>query len=299
MKTKILSIVVFALIVLPNFAVAQEINLLQMPPEVEASSYVVMDAKSGQVLLEKNSNTQLIAASLTKVITALVVLDAKAPFDKQVAITKSDQTLGLCGRGGACIKAKAGVKFTVNDLFHAAMMPSANNATTALARSTGLSTKQFVAKMNAKAKTLGATRSKFYEPAGLNAGNVVTAADYAKIMVAAFENPYLREIAQKQTFELTPTNNNKYNQTIKNTDKLLKDGDFTMLGAKTGYLKSRYNFAGVLKYQGGVELSIVILRAPHLYTAFADTKELASYAQSQLVVAEKPDPALTASLIRQ
>ena len=147
-RSKSIFVFIFAAIILPSFVSAQDAGLLQMPPEVEASSYVVMDVKSGKVLLEKNSNTPYIAASLTKVITALVVLDAGVALDKQIAITKSDQTLGLCGKGGACIKAKAGVKFTVNDLFHAAMMPSANNATTALARSTGLSTKQFVTKMN-------------------------------------------------------------------------------------------------------------------------------------------------------
>ena len=149
---------------------------LQMPTDgdalasmsgISAQAYVVRDVATGDVLISKNADEAWTPASLTKLITAIVVLDTKPKLTKTVAITSYDQTLGACTTGGDCIKAVPGIKFTVDALFHAALMPSANNAASALARSTGLTPDQFVARMNAKAKSLGATSSHFYEPTGM------------------------------------------------------------------------------------------------------------------------------------
>jgi D-alanyl-D-alanine carboxypeptidase len=211
-------------------------------------------------------------------VTALVVLDAKVPLSKTVVITSADQILGACASGGACIKAKPGVKFTVDGLFHAALLPSANNAAAALAQSTGLTMDQFVARMNQKAANLGAAGTHFNEPTGMDPTNQITAADYAKIVTAAFSNSYLRNIAGLTSYALRSTNNSRYNQTIKNTDKLLTDSDIQILGAKTGYLdEAKYNFASLMKYNGE-ELAVVVLGEDHLYTAFDETKLLAGLA---------------------
>ncbi len=162
---------------------------------INARAYVVADAKTGDVLISKNADLSWTPASLTKLVTALVVLDTKPKLNKIVAITQADQDAGWCNAGGACIKAKPGVKFTVNGLFHAALMPSANNAANALARSTGLSPQAFVDRMNKKAAALGATATHFNEPTGMDPANSITAQDYAKIVSAAFSNSYLRQVA--------------------------------------------------------------------------------------------------------
>jgi serine-type D-Ala-D-Ala endopeptidase (penicillin-binding protein 7) len=210
----------------------------------------------------------------------LVVLDTKPKLTKIFAISAIDQTLGACSSGGACIKAKPGVKFTVDGLFHALLLPSANNAASALARSTGMSAGQFAAAMNKKAQSLGATSSHFNEPTGMDPANKITASDYAKIVTAAFESPYLRNISSVAKYTLRSTNNSKYNQVIKNTDKLLADSDIVVLGAKTGYLdEAMYNFGSLVKYSGGQELAIVVLGEDHLYTAFDETKQLIGLAQ--------------------
>lgn len=272
----------------PHPALAMDAPSLQMPTSgsqlasmvgISAPSYVVANVSTGQVLISKNADQTWAPASLTKLVTALVVLDTKPTLSKAVAMTAYDQTLGACSSGGECIKTAPGVKFTVDGLFHAALLPSANNAASALAQSTGMTQDQFVAKMNAKAKALGATSSHFNEPTGMDPTNVITAADYSKIVAAAFSNPYLAKIAAIPTFALNSTNNAKYNQTIKNTDKLLSSSSVQMLGAKTGYLGTTYNFASVLKYKNGPEVSVVLLGENHLYTAFDETAELASLAQ--------------------
>jgi D-alanyl-D-alanine carboxypeptidase len=120
----------------------------------------------------------------------------------------------------------------------------------------------------------------------MDPSNYITAGDYAKIVSAAFANPYLSAIAGLTNFALHSTNNSSYNQTIKNTDKLLADSGVTILGAKTGYLdESKYNFAALLKDQSGQELAVVVLGEDHLYTAFGETKMLADLAQEAKTLA--------------
>ena len=250
-------------------------NELADMANLNSKAYIVQDLNTGQIIISKNENLLWTPASLTKLVTALVVLDTNTKLTKQVTMTQDDQNVGACKSGGACIKSKAGVKFTVDSLFHAALLPSANNAANALARSTGLSAQEFVDRMNKKATELGATQSHFNEPTGLDPSNQITAADYSKIVTAAFSNDYLRKVAGLNTYYLRSSNNSKYNQTIKNTDKLLADADLTVLGAKTGYLnESNYNFATLIKYKGGQELAIVVLGEQHLYSAFSETKQL-------------------------
>lgn len=245
---------------------------------VNAQSYAVVDLSSGQTVISKNADQAWPPASLTKLVTALVVLDTNPKLTQTVAMTQADQTAGFCSSGGACIKTKPGVKFTVDSLFHAALIPSANNAANALARSTGFSTAEFADRMNQKARSLGAANTHFNEPTGMDPSNIITAGDYAKIVAAAFANPYLAKIAGQQTYYLRSSNNSRYNQTIKNTDKLLSDGEVTILGAKTGYLnESGYNFAALMQ-ENDKEYAVVVLGEEHLYTAFAETKLLADLA---------------------
>jgi D-alanyl-D-alanine carboxypeptidase len=149
-----------------------------------------------------------------------------------------------------------------------------------LARSTGLTAAQFSKRMNQKAAALGAGHSHFNEPTGLDPSNIITAADYAKIVTAAFSNPYLRGIAQLSDYALRSSNNSRYNQTIKSTDKLLGDAQTVMLGAKTGYLnEAGYNFASLIKFNGSQELAVVVLGEDHLYSAFSETKQLLALSQ--------------------
>src|ERR1700690_1949599 len=111
----------------------------------------------------------------------------------------------------------------------------------------------------------------------MDPNNVITAGDYAKIITAAFSNTYLQKIANLNTYTLRSTNNSRYTQVIKNTDKLLSADGIQIIGAKTGYLTS-YNFAALLKYNGGPQLSVVVLGEPHLYSAFDETSRLAALA---------------------
>jgi D-alanyl-D-alanine carboxypeptidase len=294
MLKKYLTLIIAAIIIIAPLS-AQALTMPTSANELadmfglSAQAYVVQDANSGQILISKNADAALTPASLTKLVTALVVLDTKPKLSKTVTMTTADQVAGSCSSGGACIKSKAGVKFTVDGLFHAALLPSANNAANALARSTGLTTDEFAALMNQKIVQLGGSGSHFNEPTGMDPANQITAGDYAKVVAAAFSNPYLLDIASHSSYVLHSTNNPKYNQTIKNTDKLLNNPDIQVLGAKTGYLPNvGYNFASVVQ-QNGEELAVVVLGENHLYTAFDETKLLSNLADvAQALALIKP-----------
>ncbi|GAC1414039.1 MAG: serine hydrolase [Candidatus Doudnabacteria bacterium] len=271
-------IAALVLLILPQFASA-----LEWKPEMSgadqnnltAQAYIIKNITTGLVLIKKNSDQVLIPASLTKLLTALVVMDKKPNLSKSVTMSSVDQIVGQCKKGGVCIKSKPGVKFSLDGLFHAALIRSANNAASALSRSSGLSQKQFVKKMNQKVKSLGAIHSVFYEPTGMDPRNRITAEDYTKIITAAYAFPYLRGLVQEHDYNLVSINNPDYTQKIKTTDKLLLGGEVNIIGSKTGYLtESRYNYASLVKSPVGNEFAIVILGEPHLYSAFNDTKTL-------------------------
>ena len=262
-------------------------ELLDDSGGANAQAYIVINTENGNVLMNKNSTEVWPPASLTKLVTALVVMDTKPKLSKVISMSDADQTIGYCNAGGGCIKSKPGIKFTVNDLFYATLLPSANNAAVALARSTGMTPAQFAIKMNAKVKALGATNSIFHEPTGMDATNQITAADYAKIIQATYANTYLKKVAQTQIYTIKSLTNKKYTQTVKNSDKLLSTSSIKMLGAKTGYInESQYNFASLLKYENGPTLAVVVLGEPHLYTAFSDTQRLAGLAGAAIAISK-------------
>jgi D-alanyl-D-alanine carboxypeptidase len=274
-------------------------DLLNLSGGANAEAYIVVNTKTGDVLMDKNADELWPPASLTKLVTALVVLDTKPSLTKKITMTAADQVMGFCANGGGCIKSASGVQFSMNDLFYAALLPSANNAAAALARSTGMTTKQFAAKMGAKAAALGAIGATFNEPTGMDPNNQITAAGYAKILAAAYANSYLKKVAQTQTYTVTSLNNKKYTQTVKNSDKLLSTSAITMIGAKTGYLdESKYNFASLLKYDNGPTLAVVVLGEPHLYMAFSDTELLAGLAGTAISITQPTASTVRASSVK-
>lgn len=246
-----------------------------------AKSYVVTDSQTGQVLLSKNAGQVWVPASITKLVTALVVLDAKINLKKVVAMTAEDQVIGGCSSGGACISTKPGVKYKLQDLLYAALVASANNAANAVSRSAGLSQNDFVIKMNAKVKELGALNTVFVEPTGMSPNNKTTAEDYVKIITAAFNDPVLKNILKTQKYSFRSTNNSRYSHSIKSTNKLLADPDITMLGGKTGYLdESQYNFVSIAKDKMNNQFSVVVFGSKNGTTQFAETKELINLASA-------------------
>jgi D-alanyl-D-alanine carboxypeptidase len=313
-KSKIFLIIAALIASLPTLVVALDmpgsvagVSVVQVDSQddgISAQAYLVLNASTGQVLAQKNADAPRVPASLTKLVTALVFLDTNPNLNKIVTMQKSDQNGGGCTAGGACISTKPGVAYRLNDLFHASLIASANNATMAEARSTGLAPDEFVRRMNEKVQSLGATQSHFVEPTGMDPANVTTAADYAKIVQAAFANPLIQNAAQSSSYSFRSTNNKQYSHKLKNTDKLLGDDRLTVIGAKTGYLnESQYNFATEVKDQLDNDLVVVLFGSRSGATEFAEARQLAALGTLALAFANAQQPAVlgtstAASLIK-
>lgn len=285
------TIIVLALCLLPMSVQAltmAEITPGATKPQDPARSVVVIDQVTGEVLYNKNGDAAWIPASLTKLVTALVVLDTKPNWNGLCAVRKEDEV------GGARLATYAGAKYRMRDLFDASLVASANNATNTLARCTGLSGEEFVKRMNAKALEFGALHTKFVEPTGIDIANSTTASDFAKIANGALSTKTVRDTLLKKAVTVSTIGSSpKKTHYLKTTNALLKDTEVLSLGGKTGYLdESMYNFAGSFKNPDGRFIISVVLGSPTKAGSFAETKSIIKTAQNpfawQSFVASNP-----------
>ena len=203
-----------------------------------ASSAVIMLEKDSSVLWGKNADAVSPLASLTKLVAAKIFLDTKPTLSKVVTYKKQDENYNyeyVQPGESARLKIKDGETLTISDLLYAALIGSANNAVESLVRVSGLKRPEFIAKMNAAVAAWGATSTSFIEPTGLSPANVSSPLDYAIITKEVFTNPLLKKITAtaKYTFK---TVNTKKVHTFSNTDQLVKDKIYPIIGSKTGYL---------------------------------------------------------------
>lgn len=196
-------------------------------PPIHADSYILVNAQSGTVLAARNADTFRGAASTQKLLTALIVAEA-GNLDKPVRVQASDVAVEPTRLG-----VKPGDVYTRRQLLIGFLVKSANDVANVLARDNAGSIAAFSAKMNAKARSLGATNSSFANPHGLTAGGQhSTARDMARIAKACYENPYIRDAVKRKYFEFRYANGKTI--TLKNTNELL--GRMPECnGMKTGY----------------------------------------------------------------
>lgn len=193
-----------------------------------AESALVIDKGTGQVVFTKNAQEVLPVASLTKLTSILTFLDYNPGWDKTVVMQKSDFV------GGASLWVKAGDVVTVKDLFYSTLVGSTNNATMALARSTGLSIAEFVAKMNQKVASMGLKNTYFVEPTGLDERNVSTAEELGVIASKVFQNDDVVKASTTRWYKVTPVGG-ALSYWVKNTSMKMLDKDITVTGSKTGW----------------------------------------------------------------
>ncbi len=240
---------------------------------ISATSGIAIDGGTEHVLWERNTDAALPIASLTKLMTAIVFLETNPDFDAEIEIEESDHSDVI----GSRLYVQPGEVMTVRDLFYSSLVGSANNATKALARSTGLSEETFIQRMNDKARLLRLPNTQFYEVTGLDPDNHSTVHEYARIARMAFGNSAIKEALtmHEYTFE---TINKKIQHRIKNTNQLLQDDEVTLIGAKTGYLhEARFTFVCQAE-QDGHEIFVVLLGSHSSAARFTEAKEIIQWA---------------------
>ncbi len=236
-------------------------------PKISAKSAILVDLDSGNVLMKKDELETRPIASLTKLATALVFLNTAPDFLKVETVTQEDR------EGAGRSRLYKGEKVTVYDLFHLMLICSDNVAARVVARSTGMTTEQFVAKMNELASSLNLANTHFADPTGLDPNNVSTAAELAIIFKSALEQNFIAEAISKKNFSYRAVNGERL-FTIYNTNRLLF-GRNEIIGGKTGYIKeSGYCLALGIEDVDGRKLAAVLLGAPTSGYRFRDAAKL-------------------------
>ncbi|MGL5949769.1 MAG: serine hydrolase [Aeromonas sp.] len=199
-------------------------------PKLNATAFVVADHKSGAVLSSRNGNKVMPIASITKLMTALVVLDGKQNLNQQLTISSADIDR-LKGTGS---RLAMGTKLSRARMLHIALMSSENRAASALGRHYPGGIRAFVAAMNAKARMLGMWNTRFADSTGLNPRNVSTAHDLAKLAAAAVAYPLIRQYSSDDQ-EYVKTN--KTRLLYRNSNRLVREVNWDFTLSKTGYIK--------------------------------------------------------------
>jgi len=245
-------------------------------PDVRSNAAYVMDTTNGNVVFERKSELVAPIASITKLMTSLVVLEAQQPLDETLEIASADRWKGK----GAFSRLTVGTNLSRGDLLHLALMASENRAARALGRNYPGGEAAFVRAMNAKAKALGMTQTRFDDPSGLSVENVSSARDLAKLVVAASRHPTIREYSTSRSHQV------KVGRSIlefRNTNSLVANPDWTITVQKTGFI----NEAGeCLVMQTMIDerpVVIVLLNSFGKYTRVADAKRIRQWMESQHV----------------
>jgi D-alanyl-D-alanine endopeptidase (penicillin-binding protein 7) len=197
-------------------------------PGLKSESALVLDGSTGEVIYQQKPTLVTPIASITKLMTALVVLDAQQPLDETIQITKDDRWTGK----GAFSHIPVGEKLSRADLLKLALMASENRASHSLARNYPGGLPAFVRTMNTKAKALGMTQTKFDDPSGLSNNNVSTARDLAKLIAVSSRQPLIREYSTLRSHDVTL---GKRRFTFRNTNLLIGRDDWTIDVQKTGF----------------------------------------------------------------
>ncbi len=197
-------------------------------PELRSASALVMDLDTGEVIYQRDAGRVAPIASITKLMTALVVLDGQQPLDEVVEITADDRWKGK----GAFSRLAVGTKLTRGDLMRLALMASENRAAQTLARAYPGGTAEFVRTMNLKAKALGMTRTRFDDPSGLSPLNVSNARDLAKLVAAASRDARIREFSTLHSHEVVV---GRRRLAYRNTNLLIGKPDWDIHVQKTGF----------------------------------------------------------------
>jgi D-alanyl-D-alanine endopeptidase (penicillin-binding protein 7) len=237
-------------------------------PGLHSASAIVLDAQ-GNVIYGKDVNTVRPIASITKLMTAMVVLDSKLSLNEKITVTKADRDL-LRQTGS---RLDFGATLSRREMVLLALMASENRAATALGRNYPGGTEQFVVAMNHKARELGMSNSQFADPAGLDAHNVSTASDLAKMINAAERYALITEATTTTKMEVRPFKS-RGALTYGNTNRLLKNKSWDIELSKTGYINEAGRCLVMQANIEGEEVSIVLLNSFGKLTPFGDSNRL-------------------------
>jgi D-alanyl-D-alanine endopeptidase (penicillin-binding protein 7) len=245
-------------------------------PALRSSAALVLDLSNSSVLYSRHSDVALPIASITKLMTALVVMEADQPLDETLAVSEEDRSFGK----GSFSRLAPGTQLSRGDLMHLALMASENRAAHALGRNYPGGIAACVIAMNAKAHELGMTSAHFVEPTGLSEENVASPEDLSKLVMAAAKVAAIREYSTDSDFSVRV---GRHEVRYRNTDSLVSKADWNIVVQKTGYI---HEAGRCLVMQTVIEdrpMVIVLLNSYGKRTRVADARRVRRWVEATLL----------------
>ncbi|MEN9475070.1 MAG: hypothetical protein RIS48_1792 [Pseudomonadota bacterium] len=243
------------------------------PPKLSANAVFVMDQNSREVLVSKNDKAVMPIASLTKLMTGLLVADAKLPLDEEITITEDDLDI-YKGTGS---RLSVGTRLTRGEAMHLALMSSENRAAHALGRTYPGGMLNFVRLMNAKAAELGMRDTRYVEPTGLSVENRSSARDLALLVAAAYQRPLLREFSTSQGYSV---DSGRRVLQYRNSNRLTADPKWDIDLQKTGYISEAGRCMVMSAKLAGRQVIMVFLDAADKSARIGDAQRVRRYVES-------------------
>jgi D-alanyl-D-alanine endopeptidase (penicillin-binding protein 7) len=242
-------------------------------PDLKSASVLVLDTQTSTVLLARKADEAVPIASITKLMTSLVVLEAKQPMDEVITINAED----LQATRGNRSHLAANTRLTRAELMHLALMASENRAANALGRSYPGGLPALITAMNAKAVALGMSHSHFVEPTGLSSQNVASPQDLSRLVTAAAQQPALRRYSTDAKYSIRA---GKREVQFVSTNPLVRSSGWDIALQKTGYISEGGKCLVMKTIIEGRDVIIVLLDSFGKYTRIADARRIRKWMES-------------------
>src|SRR5690554_1782156 len=235
---------------------------------------LVFDLDGSAILYEKNSHDQRPIASISKLMTALVVAESGLPMDEVLTISDEDVDRLRHSRSRLAV----GTRLTRGEMLHLALMSSENRAASALGRHYPGGIRAFVRAMNDKARALGMRESRFVEPTGLSSENVSSPKDLVRLMQATAQHPLIQEYSTSEQLTVEPRPGRQL--VFSNTNRLVQNSKWDIQVSKTGFINEAGQCLVLLTKLEGRQVGIVLLNAQGRYSRIGDAIRLRNLVES-------------------
>lgn len=255
-----------------SFGQLAGLHVISDPLDLKSSVALVIDQDTHEVLLSKNDHAVLPIASLTKLMTGLLISQAHLPMDEPITITQDD----VDTEKGSSSRLSVGTTLTRGEMLHLALMSSENRAAHALGRTFPGGLEAFVGHMNAKARLLGMTDTRYVEPTGLSSRNQSSARDLAILVNVAHSDALVRELSTSPSYEVAV---GKRTLQYNNTNRLVKSPSWDIGLQKTGYISEAGRCLVMQAEISGRKLIMVFLDSAGKFSRLGDAERVRSWVE--------------------
>ena len=268
---------VTVLLFIQNSTFAQQLDYSKYYSQltVKSPKAIIYDAETGDIIFQKKANEKSSIASLTKLMTAMVLIDSNLDLNKKIRITKKD----FDKIKGTTSRLWLGSELSRKELLSIALIASDNRAASAISNSYPGGKKAFVQAMNVKAKQLGMDNTSFSDPTGLDKDNISTALDLVKMTQAAQQYPLIRKLSTSSYYE-AHIRNKKIKLNYNNTNLLVRQGLWDIDISKTGYIREAGKCLIMQTTVLNKPIIMVFLKSYGKYTRTADAKRVKKWLEN-------------------